>query len=283
MLLRRIFILFFFLLLKFWCFSQDSIKNIIFIPEGILFKPLLFDPTESQYYGGLFLLNDSGKWNEEVYIPITLVINKPVLRFEHNDFSWEFGFEGDGFTQFDIKKIDRKTALGKMLNTDFRGGVFFNFSKSIYSTRIRLFHSSSHLADDYILKNEVSPRTPSELDYEQVDITIARQINNARMYLGSGMVVSPNTVRKRFSVQTGGYYIRSFANSFAFLMGTDIKIFQQNDYRPNIKLGVGIRIGNNLKIPLNLVLEYYNGHLPYSTLEYRIVQWFGISLSFKTQ
>ena len=29
-----------------------------------------------------------------------------------------------------------------------------------------------------------------------------------------------------------------------------------------------------------LIIEYYNGHLPFSTLEHRQVQWIGISLSF---
>ncbi len=264
--------------------AEGKEKNINFLPEGMLFSPLIFDPTESQYYGGLFALKDTGSWNNEVYIPISLVLKKPIFRFENDNYEWEIGLEGAGFTQFDILKIDRKTALGKMLNTDYRGGIFINFAQNIYAYRFRYFHSSSHLADDYILKVEVSPRTPSELDYEQADFTFSIQKKEIRLYAGTGMVVSPNTVRKRFSSQLGGYYIKQFSNNnFAYLGGIDIKLFQQNDYRPNLKCGAGIEIGSLSKMPLRFIIEYYNGHLPYSTLEYKLVQWFGLSLSFGTQ
>ncbi|MFC2137600.1 DUF1207 domain-containing protein [Bacteroidota bacterium] len=266
------------------CFAQDNSKAATFLPEGTLFHPLIFDPAESQYYGGYFLLNDSGNWNEEMYIPFTISLNRPAVRFTNENYEWEIGFEGTCFTQFNILNLGNGMALGTMLNADYKGGIYVNGVKDIFSLRLRLFHISSHFADDYILRDSISPRTTSELDYEQADFTFAVQKNEIRLYFGSGLVVSPHTVRKRFSLQTGGYYLKQFPNSeyFAFLTGADIKIYQQNNYRPNTKIGAGLEVGKSNRIPLHILFEYYNGHLPYSTLEYKHVQWFGISLSFRS-
>jgi hypothetical protein len=58
----------------------------------------------------------------------------------------------------------------------------------------------------------------------------------------------------------------------------DINIFQENDYTPNLRTGLGIEFGNAESTHAGFILEHYNGHLPYSVLEYEKVNWFGFSI-----
>ena len=60
--------------------------------------------------------------------------------------------------------------------------------------------------------------------------------------------------------------------------GADIKLLQQNDFTPNIRTGMGIEYGNKQATHVGFILEYYNGHLPYSVMEYNKVNWFGASI-----
>ena len=68
--------------------------------------------------------------------------------------------------------------------------------------------------------------------------------------------------------------------NYAYLYGIDIKVYEHNSYRPNFNIGAGLELGRNWQNPLMIMLEYYNGHLPYSTLEYQLVQLYGVGVYF---
>ena len=61
------------------------------------------------------------------------------------------------------------------------------------------------------------------------------------------------------------------------LAGLDIKFFQENAYTPGYRAGAGVELGQTYKTHVAFLLDFYHGHLPYSTFEYRRVTWFGVS------
>jgi hypothetical protein len=183
------------------------------------------------------------------------------------------------YTQFTIKKVEDNTYLGEMENADYKVAFLLNYKLSDLSLRLRFYHTSSHLADDYILRNNITEPNPGILNYEQLDLTASFQIKSTRLYGGLGIVITPNAVRERLSAQAGFLYrkCKNPESYVRFLFGSDLKIMQQNNYRPNFRTSAGIEIGGEEKINVAFMLEYYNGHLPYSILEYKIVNWIGIN------
>jgi len=205
-----------------------------------------------------------------------------VARFELPEGQgFEFGIEFGVHSQFSI--VDSgETYMGGLQNTDYRigGMIHYKRPKAIY--RLAIFHQSSHLGDDYMLRSNFLQANSKVLNFEQLSITRSATVGYGRYYFAYGYNISPNTTRKRSELQGGYLYHHPFPGSvdFAYLLGLDIKVYEQNNYQPNLKFGVGIELGRKWRNPFMIIAEYYKGHLPYSTLEYQKVQLYGLGVYF---
>lgn len=277
--MRIVIFLFGFWYVSFAVEAQDE-KKFYFLGEGSYFHPLVLDPTESLSSGAIYKTWENGKGIKGAYFPVNLGFHQSLLRVQKQEgIGYELGVEVAAFTQFEVKYAGDGKYLGGMVNVDYRATGFINYYNHRFSLRFRLFHISSHLADDYLIRNDITTPTPNTLNYEQIDVTASFQQGMIRYYAGAGYIFTPNSIRKRFSTQAGIYYRReNNPDSFArFISGVDIKIFEENDYRPNFRVGIGLEMGNPERTHLMLMLDYYNGHLPYSTHEFREISWLGIS------
>lgn len=261
-------------------FGQNTKNQKQWLSKGMYFMPVILDPTACITSSGLMRLKEMNDMNKGIYIPVNIGFQQSIFRFQKSDnIGIEFGFGAAAFTQFTIKAVENDKYLGEIENTDYKASGFINLLFNKWSTRMRLFHISSHLADDYILRNQITSPNPGTVNYEQLDLTTSFQQQFIRYYMGVGMVITPHAVRERLSLQSGIYFRKKAWDKEAvrFVAGVDVKIFEQNNYRPNIKSAIGVELGATDKTQVGLFLEYYNGHLPYSTLEYKIVQWLGVS------
>ncbi|NQV36870.1 MAG: DUF1207 domain-containing protein [Candidatus Marinimicrobia bacterium] len=269
-----------------WLLLNPAIgkSQFTFLPEGSYFKTIILDPSASQLSGSLLGIHSKGDLEQKVYAPINLGIRKMYFRWEDDlERGFELGIEFAIHSQFTVIDVG-SNYLGGFQNADYRIAGVAHLVRRLHTYRFTIFHQSSHLGDDYIIRNQIVSPTSNVMNYEQIDVTRSTEIGNSRYYVGAGVNFSPNTVRERLAAQVGYFYSRPLTGNpeLGFLAGTDIKIFQQNDFQPNFKLGVGLEFGRTKAKPLRLMLEYYNGHLPYSTLEYQKVQLFGAGLYFDT-
>jgi hypothetical protein len=261
--------------------TREDSSRFSFLKRGSYFEQVILDPTESQTSAGLYKIWRSETQGDGAYIPVNIGLQQSFVRYQfHKQSGLELSVAGAIFTQFTIRKMEGNTYLGEMENADYKISLLLNYRIRRLSLRLRAFHTSSHLADDYILRNNITEPNPGTLNYEQLDLTGSYQFNKFRLYGGFGLVITPNTVRERFSMQTGFLYRKALNSkgNFNFIVGTDIKLFQQNDYTPNLRTGLGIEFGNAESTHVGFIFEYYNGHLPYSVLEYEKVNWVGASI-----
>lgn len=256
--------------------------GIEWLPSESYFSTLVLDPSAPQTSASILAYEVEGSIEEKVYSPINIGIQKLVVRYKlGSDQGLEFGLEFGVHSQFSI--VDSGDAyMGGLQNTDYRiGGVLhYKTGNSVY--RLTLFHQSSHLGDDYMLRTNFFQPNSRELNYEQLGVMRSRKLAYARYYYGFGYNISPNTVRKRSEIQGGYLYQRPFLSrpNLAYLFGLDLKLYEQNDFHPNIKIGAGIELGRNWRNPFMIIAEFYTGHLPYSTLEYQKVTLYGIGVYF---
>ncbi len=265
-------------------FPVNGKTQFTFLPSGSYFKTIVLDPSASQFSGSLLAFHSEGNLKQKIYVPINLGVRKMYFRWDqNNDRGFELGIEFAIHSQFSIIDVGTNY-LGGFQNADYRIAGVAHILRESYSYRITIFHLSSHLGDDYIIRNQIVSPTSNVLNYEQIDVMRSSETGNSRYYYGAGLNFSPNTVREHMMYQCGYFYSRSFEGNpdLGLLAGIDIKIFQQNKFRPNYKFGIGVEIGRTKSKPLRLILEYYNGHLPYSTLESQTVQLFGAGLYFDT-
>ncbi|MCF7822719.1 MAG: DUF1207 domain-containing protein [Candidatus Marinimicrobia bacterium] len=252
------------------------------LPSDSYFHALLLDPASPQTSASLLAYQVEGSDEEKIYSPINIGVQKLIFRYRVNsDEGFEFGVEFGVHSQFSI--VDSGEAyMGGLQNTDFRIGGMLHYKRNKAVYRLTLFHQSSHLGDDFMLRTSYFLPNTKALNYEQLGIIRSSRLGYLRYYYGYGLNISPNTVRKRNEFQMGTLYQHPFAHNpdFAYLLGIDVKAYQQNDYRPNMKFGAGIELGRTWKNPFMIIAEYYRGHLPYSTLEFQKVNLYGLGVYF---
>ena len=258
-------------------------SDLVWLPAGSSYPTPLFDPRATVQAISLLNYDVEGEDEQVAYVPVTLSMKRQFVRINRsqNKF-WEIGMSFSIYSQWSIVDVG-EAFLGGLQNTDYRisGTGTYTWNASTHA-RISLFHQSSHLGDDYIIRNNITIPALRTLNYEQIDINFTRLWGDWQLYTGLGYNVSPNTVRGRGTFQIG--FERAhlvFKNQgYALKYGCNVNMHEQNDYSPNIRAGFGIEMGRNTATPFTVMVSAYTGHLPYSTLEYQRVRLLGLSLVF---
>ncbi|MEM9022472.1 MAG: DUF1207 domain-containing protein [Bacteroidota bacterium] len=268
------------LLLPVMAVAQETPVEKTFLHSGNYFEPIFLDPTESQIFGSFVLDPDDNGSRNRYLIPFSISLNKGLYQWAQGpDHGWELRMELATFTVFEWAFLEEEWQRN-LISTDYKGGLIINHRRGPHAFRLRMWHISSHLGDDYLIRNNITDFSPDPINYEQMDLTWAYEQPYWRSYVGIGSVVRPTTIRERLSMQAGGYY-RSLPDStklIGYTAGLDVKLFAQNDYTPGWKLGAGLVFGQHTRHPIRVIGEYYNGHLPYSIFERTKLQWIGFGV-----
>jgi hypothetical protein len=251
-----------------------------FLPKGHLFDPIILDPLEAQTYGSVL----PGYWTEgQKYkgsiVPFAFGFAKPFYRrTTEPGRAEEWVLDLASFTQFEAYHDDAlNKARRQIVNTDYKISIIYNIRRGENNYRIRVYHISSHLGDDYIYRNKLTAPSPNSVNYEQLDFTYSRTVDNWRLYGGAGIVLRKTEERKLFSAQLGAFYKKPSTHAARLVGGADIKFWQQTDFRPGIHGGIGIELGRTQN-NLTFMLEGYSGFRPYSQYEQQQTSWIGIGL-----
>lgn len=253
--------------------------SLLWFPKKSLFPLLEYDLLEVKPYLGVFILNADSVDYDGAYIPVNIGFRKSFIQWEMLSMKFDLGLGLASYTQFEIVRVEENKLRGGLMNTDFKVSGFLSAAKSKHKFRLQVFHLSSHLGDDYILRNQDFELNNKSVNYEQVDLTYLYSFNKSAFYIGIGTVISPNTFRKRFMVQLGYQGSYPVAPKLEITLGADTKLYDENDFIPDIHSGVGLTINRQTQPQLSFLLDAYYGSLPYSTLDFGQVFWFGVSTS----
>ncbi len=257
--------------------------DLSWLPQGSFFPSLYLDPAAGQQSISVLTYEVEGETQQLMYVPISLSMHQQFLRsVPSHTRQWEVGMEFTIYSQFSIVDVG-EAFMGGLQNADYRISGVFHYQFNTQSLiRISLFHQSSHLGDDYIIRNFIVTPTLRTQNYEQLDLTLYKKFKGWNLYGVTGYNVSPNTVRRRLLFQLGGDWIYPLPKKpgFALLVGLDMKYYEHNKYIPNMRLGAGIELARQTETPVKILLSYFKGQLPYSTLEYQKVSLAGLSLIF---
>jgi hypothetical protein len=255
--------------------KKDSL--IVFFPDTRLFPVVFLDPLECQISGGSYLLSQEGK-ETSLYSIVNLGFNKPIIAKYGKKNSYDFTFGAAVFSQFELIRKDDGTYLAGLLNNDYKINGDFNIKWGNNILKFRIFHLSSHLGDDYMLRNDITDPNDKSVNYEQIDFTYMRLFGSNYLYAGLGEIYTRYVYRERFSFQGGGLLNIGKPKPVNLFTSINIKLLEENDFNPDIRSGFGASFNIKSESIIRIWIEYYSGQLPYSTLDYGRVNWFGLSI-----
>jgi hypothetical protein len=260
--------------------SGQKDSTLILFPGSRIFPVLILDPLECQVMGGSYFLSQSER-KLSLYSTVNLGFNKVVFAKHSENISWEFNFGAAAFSQFDLIKEDDGSYLAGFMNTDFKISADYTIQRKNNLMRLRTFHISSHLGDDYVQRHADTLINDKSVNYEQVDLTYLRNLGNNYFYAGAGYIYTKNVFRERLSFLGGGLLNFGKPRPVNLFTGLDFKLLAENSFTPDIRTAFGFSFNRRSESIFRIWLEYYSGRLPYSTIDYGRVKWFGLAMAIK--
>jgi hypothetical protein len=188
---------------------------------------------------------------------------------------WEFGIQAGVFSFFDLTRESKD-----LVNADYMGGIFGSYRYQNFSTMLRVFHQSSHLGDEFLLRDRVRR---INLSYEQVDLRLSYKFfNTLRLYGGGGYLFDQEPASLRPWTTQYGVEIESpwklAGNVLTPIFAGDFKNDEEDHWSTNISLRGGVQLENwrlNQR-RLQLLIEYFRGHSPNGQFYNRKIETIGI-------
>lgn len=246
------------------------------LPRRTLFEPLIADPRWPHYsaawhdYGGRGDLHNVGS--------ISLGDGFGLYRAPLAGGAWQIGLQAAVFAIFDLDAQSHD-----LVNADYWGALPISWRKDDFAVLARIYHQSSHLGDEFLLRTRVNR---VNLSYEAVDLKLSQAFwdNAVRIYGGGGLLFDQQPSDLRRGLAQAGIELRSpWTYGEARLRpvaALDIQSTAEQDWEidTSARMGVQIESTEDRRYVMALMLEYYNGRNPNGQFFTRPVEYLGIGL-----
>ena len=243
------------------------------LPERELFDPLLADPrwphfsASAQRYLGDDELRSIAATSFGETIPLAAADGPFGGRVE-------LGLHAGVFSIFDLD-----SSSFDLVNSDFLVGLAGVWRRGNVAALLRIHHQSSHLGDEFLLRNRVER---INLSYEEVDAIVSwNATETLRLYGGGGWLVrtDPSDL-ERGLLQLGGEWIGRdawLAGSLRPLAALDLQSRQESDWDVDLSLRAGFQLEGRrvLGSRVQLLVEFYDGRSPNGQFFERDVTYVG--------
>lgn len=244
-------------------------------PVGDLFLPLLADPKQPQFFTSYRYYNTpiAGAHAAAVGYGETFGFYRQSGRRPGDGL--QIGVAGALFAQFNL---DAPSA--DLINADYTIGVPITWRNGTTSARLRIYHQSSHLGDEFLLRT--SPERVN-LSFESVEFLLSEQREVWRMYFGGEYLFHREPADLKPAGLHGGVEFRTTRpvwNAGHWVGGMDVKAWEEHDFSPDVSLKVGLEFGAYQpgQRRVRLMLEGYRGHAPHGQFYADYITYYGIGL-----
>jgi hypothetical protein len=163
-------------------------------------------------------------------------------------------------------------------------GIPISLRYEDFSTQFRVFHQSSHLGDEFLLRKPQTNRI--NYTYGAIDLRFSYEFADVvRPYAGGGYLFgqTPSNL-DRFWVQYGVELTSPWparASRWRPIAAVNVKQQEENHWSADVSARAGIEIdGVLLTRKLQILFEYFNGYSPDGQFYKDKVQYFGIGTQF---
>jgi uncharacterized protein DUF1207 len=254
---------------------SDEQKGYVPLPRGDVFCPLVADPKATNSFASI-LRHESG----DEFSDVTLDIASVGIGDAYGLGRWNGSRPGDGvqfalsagvFAQFDLG-----TSSYELLNADYTIGLPVTIRHGWFSTRLRLYHQSSHLGDEYLLREPADRQDRENLSFESLEWLLSADAGALRLYGGGEYLFRRTPEDLDRYVAHGGLELRpalrviplGSLGGFRFVAAGDVKASGEQDWKPAISARAGLeydRAGgaDPTSRRWGIFAEFYTGPSPY--------------------
>ena len=246
-------------------------------PVGDLFRPLLADPKQPQFFVSINRFKSSGVR----YIVASVGFGETfgMYRFfgSREGDGLQLSVEGAIFAQFNLEAPSYD-----LINADYTIGIPATYRHGDNSLRFRIYHQSSHLGDEFL--QSVNPPERVNLSYEAIELIYSRELRGWRVYGGGEYLIhkEPGDL-KPMSAHWGIEYRGSkpLVWNGRPIGGVDMKSFEENNWAIDTSVKAGIEFGhpNPGQRRLRLMAEWYKGFDPRGQFYNNKVEYYGMGVS----
>ena len=187
----------------------------------------------------------------------------------------ELGVQAGVFSIFDLDADSLD-----LVNADYFVGPALSWRAEPFTALLRLYHQSSHLGDEYLLRARPAR---VNLSYEVVDALVAVDAAEpVRLYAGGGYVVHTDTPLERWLAQGGAEWFGApFGGSgLRPLIACDVQAREQSDWRGDVSVRAGVELADPAAGGgrMQVLLEYYRGRSPNGQFYEQRIELLGLGL-----
>lgn len=259
--------------------SVSSIaQRMDFMPKQNLWQTQTLDPLATQGYGQMAVVYDDGSQANYYSASFAFGFQRSIFSWPKGDErSFDLGFEGAAITQFEWSE-SKGEFRRNILSTDFIIGMPLTWYFKPWTIRLRVYHLSAHMGDDYMIRNEIHNYVRNNNNYEQLDITAVYSLKKWRFSLGAGTILRASQPRDPLFFSAGTEFLSPINKSktISYYVGFYADTRQDNDFRTAINIGSGFQFGKSDRHPFKILFTYFNGPLPYSIYQGNPISWFGL-------
>jgi len=255
------------------------------LPDGNLFKPLLADPKRPRFYVSVIDVRLDER--ETTGAAVAYGGEYGLMRWPGQQLGdgWQLNLAGAVFAQFDLESPSMD-----LINADYTIGFPLSYRRGKNSLRLKLYHQSSHLGDEFLLRNE--PERVN-LSFESLEAILARDLGTWRLYAGGEYFVHRQPERLGSGSwhagldyrRAGPLWVGRGGGGTYPVLGVDTKAFAHHDWEPGWSVMAGVEIhpglpGRGRDKSLSILGLWYEGPSPFGQFFTEQVNYWGLSVEF---
>jgi len=246
-------------------------------PVGDLFRPLLADPKQPQFFVSINRFKSSGVRYTVASVGFGETFGMYRFFGSREGDGLQLNVEGAIFAQFNLD-----TPSYDLINADYTIGIPATYRHGDNSLRFRIYHQSSHLGDEFL--QSVNPPERVNLSYEAIELIYSREWRGWRVYGGGEYLIHKEPADlKPMSAHWGIEYRGS--NPLVWngrpIGGVDMKSFEEHNWAIDTGVKAGLEFGhpNPGQRRLRLMAEWYKGFDPHGQFYNNKVEYYGMGVS----
>ena len=246
-------------------------------PVGDLFRPLLADPKQPQFFVSINRFRSSGVRYTVASVGFGETFGMYRFFGSREGDGLQISMEGAIFAQFNLD-----TPSYDLINADYTIGIPVTYRHGDNSLRFRIYHQSSHLGDEFL--QSVNPPERVNLSYEAIELIYSREWRGWRVYGGGEYLIhkEPGDI-KPMSAHWGLEYRGSkpLVWNGRPIGGVDMKSFEEHKWAIDTSVKAGLEFGqpNPGQRRLRLMAEWYKGFDPRGQFYNNKVDYYGLGVS----
>lgn len=193
--------------------------------------------------------------------------------------AWQVGISGAVFAQFNLDAPSTD-----LVNADYIIGFPASYRNGRWSGRIRLFHQSSHLGDEFLLNGQQGEVERLDLSFESLEMLGAVDWGGFTFSGGGSYIVHTSSHLDPWTVQGGiDYQTKPVAAETVRVFGSLlVHSWEETDWHIDIstRAGINIRSPYARKRSIQFFGEYYKGNLPFGQFYKERGGYYGGGINF---